>query len=65
MLADLRLVDCYNMSAMTREARDKAILESAKNNLEQLAFFGLTDYPDFVGDGQKSQSWSARADPIN
>ena len=44
MLADLRLVDCYNMSAMTREERDKAILESAKNNLEQLAFFGLTEF---------------------
>ena len=43
MMADLRLVHCYNMTAMSREERDKAILESAKNNLEQLSFFGLTE----------------------
>ena len=43
MLADLRLVHCYNMTAMSHEDRDKAILDSAKNNLEQLAFFGLTE----------------------
>jgi len=43
MMADLRLVNCYNMSSMSRQDRDNAILESAKNNLEQLAFFGLTE----------------------
>jgi hypothetical protein len=43
MLADLRMVQCYNMSAISREERDKSILESAKNNLDQLAFFGLTE----------------------
>jgi hypothetical protein len=37
MLADLRLVQCYNMTAMTRDDRDRAILESAKNNLEQVS----------------------------
>ena len=42
-MADLRMVHCYNMTAMYKEERDKAMLESAKNNLEQLAFFGLTE----------------------
>lgn len=43
MLADLRLVHCYNMTAMTSDERDAAMLESAKINLEQLAFYGLTE----------------------
>jgi hypothetical protein len=31
------------MSAMSAEDRDAAILKSAKQNLERLAFFGLTE----------------------
>ena len=42
MMADLRLVNCYNTTNMSKSQREKSILESAKTNLERLAFFGLT-----------------------
>lgn len=42
MLANLRLVDCYNTSAMTRSQRDRVMLDSAKANLRRTAFFGIT-----------------------
>ena len=44
MLADLSLVGCYNMSAMSDEERWAVLLESAKRNLRGMAFFGLTEY---------------------
>lgn len=44
MLADLSLVGCYNVSAMSEEARWAVLLESAKRNLRSMAFFGLTEY---------------------
>lgn len=44
MLADLSLVGCYNMSAMSEEARWALLLDSAKRNLRSMAFFGLTEY---------------------
>lgn len=44
MLADLSLVGCYNVSAMSEEARWALLLESAKRNLRSMAFFGLTEY---------------------
>ncbi|KRY29353.1 Heparan-sulfate 6-O-sulfotransferase 3 [Trichinella spiralis] len=43
MLADLRLVHCYNRSAMDRDRRDAIMLLSAKRNLLKMAFFGLQD----------------------
>uniref|UniRef100_A0A183BPM4 Heparan-sulfate 6-O-sulfotransferase n=1 Tax=Globodera pallida TaxID=36090 RepID=A0A183BPM4_GLOPA len=43
MLSDLSLVNCYNSSAMDAIVRDRIILESAKFNLRQFAFFGLKE----------------------
>ncbi|XP_036380828.1 heparan-sulfate 6-O-sulfotransferase 2 isoform X2 [Megalops cyprinoides] len=44
MLADLSLVGCYNVSAMSEEERGAVLLESAKRNLKGMAFFGLTEF---------------------
>lgn len=44
MLADLSLVGCYNVSAMSEDDRWAVLLESAKRNLRSMAFFGLTEY---------------------
>ena len=43
MLANLELVNCYNTKSMEREERDQVLLQSAKENLLQMAFFGLTE----------------------
>jgi len=43
MLADLELVNCYNKSAMDPSKRDTIILNSAKANLERMAYFGMTE----------------------
>lgn len=44
MLADLRLVNCYNTSGIGPKKRDKIILKSAMRNLQSMAYFGLTEY---------------------
>ena len=44
MLADLESVHCFNKSAMSQEERDHLLLTTAKNNLNRLSFFGLTEY---------------------
>ncbi|VDM95786.1 unnamed protein product [Thelazia callipaeda] len=44
MLADLTLINCYDMHAANSTIRDKIMLESAKSNLKNLAFFGLKEY---------------------
>ncbi|KAJ8274377.1 hypothetical protein COCON_G00090020 [Conger conger] len=44
MLADLSLVGCYNMSFVTEKKRAQLLLESAKKNLRDMAFFGLTEF---------------------
>ncbi|XP_017490146.1 PREDICTED: heparan-sulfate 6-O-sulfotransferase 1-like, partial [Rhagoletis zephyria] len=43
MLADLSLVGCYNQSVMSSSERDLVMLNSAKRNLRQMAFFGLCE----------------------
>lgn len=43
MLADLKLVNCYDTSTMSSKARDMIMLNSAKTNLEKMAYFGLTE----------------------
>jgi len=43
MLADLRLVNCYDTTTMSQKARDIITLNSAKTNLEKMAYFGLTE----------------------
>ncbi|KAM4559676.1 heparan-sulfate 6-O-sulfotransferase 3-B-like [Odontesthes bonariensis] len=44
MLADLNLVGCYNMSSMSELERGRVLLASAKANLRNMAFFGLTEF---------------------
>uniref|UniRef100_A0A4W5MIS9 Heparan-sulfate 6-O-sulfotransferase n=1 Tax=Hucho hucho TaxID=62062 RepID=A0A4W5MIS9_9TELE len=44
MLADLSLVGCYNLSTVPDKRRSQLLLESAKKNLRDMAFFGLTEY---------------------
>lgn len=44
MLADLSLVGCYNASSLPEEKRARLLLDSAKKNLRDMAFFGLTEY---------------------
>ena len=43
MLSNLELVNCYNATSMAREERDRIMLESAKENLLRMAFFGVTE----------------------
>ena len=46
MLADLTLAGCSNSTVTTDEhsaERDRIMLESAKQNLARMAFFGLTE----------------------
>lgn len=44
MLADLSLVGCYNVSSMSELERRRVLLASAKANLRNMAFFGLTEF---------------------
>ena len=44
MLANLSLVGCYDKSFMSASERDKVMLQSAKDNLRDMSFFGLTEY---------------------
>jgi hypothetical protein len=44
MVANLSLSGCYKPGAMSAETRDFIMLRSAKKNLQQMAFFGLTEY---------------------
>uniref|UniRef100_A0A3B1K8K7 Heparan-sulfate 6-O-sulfotransferase n=1 Tax=Astyanax mexicanus TaxID=7994 RepID=A0A3B1K8K7_ASTMX len=44
MLADLSLVGCYNVSTLPEKKRAQILLESAKKNLRDMAFFGLTEF---------------------
>ena len=44
MLADLRTVHCYNMSAVREDERNAALLQSAQHNLEAFAYFGVTEF---------------------
>ncbi|XP_037075164.1 heparan-sulfate 6-O-sulfotransferase 3-B-like [Pollicipes pollicipes] len=43
MLADLHLVNCYSQAGMSSAERDRVLLASAKTNIRQMAFFGLTE----------------------
>lgn len=45
MLANLSLIGCYNQSIVSNRAqREQMMLDSAKDNLRNMAFFGLTEY---------------------
>lgn len=43
-VADLETVLCFKKMALPREERERRLLESAKNNLKQFSFFGITEY---------------------
>ncbi|KAJ8252913.1 hypothetical protein GJAV_G00206950 [Gymnothorax javanicus] len=44
MLADLSLVGCYNLSSMNESERSHILLSSARANLRNMAFYGLTEF---------------------
>ncbi|KAM9321551.1 heparan-sulfate 6-O-sulfotransferase 3 [Gastrophryne carolinensis] len=44
MLADLSLVGCYNLTFMNESERNDILLQSAKSNLKNMAFYGLTEF---------------------
>ncbi|GAB1608348.1 heparan-sulfate 6-O-sulfotransferase 3-B-like [Argonauta hians] len=44
MLANLSKVNCYNRTGMSEEKRNSLMLESAKENLLKMAFFGMTEF---------------------
>lgn len=48
MLANLSKANCYNSTGMTEEERNSIILESAKENLMDMAFFGLSEYQNYT-----------------
>ena len=43
-IADLDSVGCFDKTKMSRQERDRRILQSAKDNLNKFAFFGITEY---------------------
>ncbi|EYC13189.1 hypothetical protein Y032_0044g1021 [Ancylostoma ceylanicum] len=46
MLADLTLVNCYARNGTDPRIRDRILLESAKRNLRNMAFFGIKERMD-------------------
>lgn len=44
MLANLSLVNCYNTSGMTLQQRNSILLVSAKENLLNMTFVGITEF---------------------
>ena len=44
MLADLRLVNCYDSSGMSALKRRQIMLQSAMKNLQAMSYFGLMEY---------------------
>ncbi len=44
MLANLSLVGCYDTSTLPPDKRDAILIQSAKSNLQSMAFFGLTEF---------------------
>lgn len=47
MLSNLSLVNCYNESSLDSERRDKIMLQSAKDNLLSMDYFGLTEFQKY------------------
>ena len=46
MLADLELINCYNETGADTDQRNKIMLNSAKTNLANMAYFGLTEHQE-------------------
>ena len=47
MLSNLTLVNCYNESTIDSDKRDEIILQSAKDNLLSMDYFGLTEFQKY------------------
>ena len=43
-VANLETVGCFNHDTLTREERERKLLQSAKKNLRKFLFFGITEY---------------------
>ncbi|KAL4220020.1 heparan sulfate 6-O-sulfotransferase [Mactra antiquata] len=48
MLANLTLINCYNTTGFDVQKRDKIMLESAKENLLNMEYFGLTEFQSYT-----------------
>lgn len=48
MLANLTLINCYNKTGIDIEKRGQVMLESAKENLLKMAYFGLTEFQKYT-----------------
>jgi hypothetical protein len=48
MLANLSKVNCYNTTGFTPQQRNRIILDSAKENLKAMAYFGLVEYQTYT-----------------
>ena len=44
MLADIDKTGCLDPAAMSSEKRDSILLETAKKNLKEMIYFGVTEY---------------------
>lgn len=44
MLADVEAVHCFDKTALSKDERERILLESAKENLRKFSFLGLTEY---------------------
>ena len=43
-VANLETLGCFNHDTLTREERERKLLQSAKKNLRKFSFFGITEY---------------------
>ena len=43
-VANLETSGCFNHDTLTREERERKLLQSAKKNLRKFSFFGITEY---------------------
>ncbi|KAL3848443.1 hypothetical protein ACJMK2_019300 [Sinanodonta woodiana] len=48
MLANLSKINCYNKTGMSEVERDEKMLASAKENLLDLSFFGITEFQRYT-----------------
>ena len=47
MLSNLSLINCYNETGIDSESRDEIMLQSAKDNLLSMDYFGLTEFQKY------------------
>ena len=47
MLSNLTLINCYNYTSLDSNKRDEIMLQSAKENLLKMDYFGLTEFQKY------------------